>query len=131
MSFAKFNSSFCTIFIVLFNLGGAYRTCLVSDERQFKPGVMRPSGDLGHIDDLGRLIYDGRCDRQVKRFGHRINLDHIQQVIDAIIIYSRIIICTFVYIPHIYSRNFSRVLIFVDWSLGKFSQIAECLSHTQ
>ena len=41
---------------------------------------MRPSGDLGHIDQNGRLFYDGRCDRQVKRLGHRINLDHIQQV---------------------------------------------------
>ena len=28
----------------------------------------------------GRLVYDGRCDRQIKRLGHRINLDHIQQV---------------------------------------------------
>jgi hypothetical protein len=41
---------------------------------------MRPSGDLGHIDQNGRLFYDGRCDRQKKRLGHRINLDHIQQV---------------------------------------------------
>ena len=44
------------------------------------PGVMRPSGDIGHIDEHRRLFYNGRCDRQVKRLGHRINLDHIQQV---------------------------------------------------
>lgn len=32
------------------------------------------------MDEGGRLVYDGRCDRQIKRLGHRINMDHIQQV---------------------------------------------------
>ena len=61
-------------------LGGLYRSCLVGDECQLLPGVMRSSGDLGYIDENGRLFYDGRCDRQVKRYGHRVNLDYIQQV---------------------------------------------------
>ena len=62
-------------------LGGLYRSCLVGDERHLLPDVMRPSGDLGHIDEDGKLFYDGRCDRQVKRLGHRVNLDYIQQVV--------------------------------------------------
>ena len=70
--------STCTSLLI--HLGGLYRSCVVGDEVKLTPGVMRSSGDLGHIDEDGRLFYDGRCDRQVKRLGHRINLDNIQQV---------------------------------------------------
>ena len=66
--------------ILFIYLGGLYRSCLVGDESELTPSMMRPSGDLGHIDQNGKLFYDGRCDRQMKRLGHRINLDHIQQV---------------------------------------------------
>ena len=60
--------------------GGSYRSCLLGDETFLYPGVMRATGDKGHMDEGGRLVYDGRCDRQIKRLGHRINMDHIQQV---------------------------------------------------
>ena len=65
--------------MMIMNLGGLYRTCLLGEEDHLEPGVMRPSGDLGQIDECGWLLYGGRCDRQVKRRGHRVNMDHIQQ----------------------------------------------------
>ena len=61
-------------------LGGSYRSCLLGNEMILMPGVMRASGDMGHFDECGRLMYDGRSDRQIKRLGHRINLDYIQRV---------------------------------------------------
>ena len=47
---------------------------------------MRCSGDLGYVgseeegEGEGYLMYVGREDRQVKRSGHRINLQWIEQV---------------------------------------------------
>lgn len=60
--------------------GGQSRVCLLDDEEQFIVGTMRPTGDFGSYRSDGQLCYVGRIDKQVKRLGHRINLDHIQQV---------------------------------------------------
>ena len=54
--------------------------CLLGNEQQLVWGCMRPSGDFGYLDDSG-LFFEGRCDDQVKRAGHRINLSSIQQVL--------------------------------------------------
>lgn len=54
--------------------------CLVDDETMPSADGMRCSGDHGYIDGDSHLVYHGRSDHQVKRWGHRINLDIIQQV---------------------------------------------------
>ena len=54
--------------------------CLLQGENELLPGRMTPSGDIGYISDDARLYCVGRTDRQIKRSGHRINLDSIQQV---------------------------------------------------
>lgn len=55
------------------------KRCPVGQERLEHPsGHMRCSGDWGGLDDLGHLVYAGRTDRQIKRWGHRVNLDVIQ-----------------------------------------------------
>ena len=56
-------------------VGGKNRVCLVDGERC----GMRCSGDVGFVEDSNIYIV-GRCDRQIKRFGHRINLDYLEQV---------------------------------------------------
>ena len=61
--------------------GGQYRVCLLQGEKELLPDSMRPSGDIGYVSDNGRLYCVGRTDRQIKRSGHRINLDSVQQVI--------------------------------------------------
>lgn len=61
--------------------GGDYRVCLLEDEDHLSPGCMRPSGDCCYLDENGILYYEGRTDRQIKRLGHRINLDLLQEVI--------------------------------------------------
>ena len=54
--------------------------CWLEGEAELVSGCMRPSGDVGYIDGSGRLYCVGRTDRQIKRSGHRINLDSIQKV---------------------------------------------------
>ena len=54
--------------------------CLLDDEEETVAGTMRPSGDHGRYGSGGLLYYVGRVDKQVKRMGHRINLDTVQQV---------------------------------------------------
>ncbi|MEE3069823.1 MAG: amino acid adenylation domain-containing protein, partial [Pseudomonadota bacterium] len=43
-------------------------------------GRVYRSGDLGRIDDQGRIVYMGRIDTQVKIRGYRIELDEIETV---------------------------------------------------
>ncbi|KAL5486532.1 hypothetical protein EMCRGX_G019026 [Ephydatia muelleri] len=62
-------------------IGGVYRTCLLGDEEELVPGCMRPSGDIGYRDNLGRVYCVGRLDQQLKRAGHRVYLNTIQQVL--------------------------------------------------
>ena len=54
--------------------------CLLDDEEHRIAGTMRPTGDHGGYRSDGQLCYIGRIDKQIKRLGHRINLDRIQQV---------------------------------------------------
>jgi len=56
---------------------------MLDDEEKIVAGRMRPSGDHGRYDSDGLIYYVGRMDKQVKRLGHRINLDTIQQVRNA------------------------------------------------
>ena len=58
--------------------------CILEGEAHVTPGLMRPSGDYGYFGKDGRLYYQGRCDRQIKRLGHRINLDSIEKVIELL-----------------------------------------------
>lgn len=59
--------------------------CLVDEETTHPADTMRCSGDHGYMNGCGQLVYTGRGDRQIKRWGHRINLDHIQQVTNTIL----------------------------------------------
>ena len=61
-------------------VGGAYRVCCLGNEESLLPDTFRDSGDEGTTDEHGRIYLCGRSDRQIKRRGHRINLDYIEQV---------------------------------------------------
>ena len=61
-------------------LGGRGRVCLVGNEEEAGLDVMRPSGDVGVVDEKGRVYCLGRWDFQVKRFGHRVSLEVLEQV---------------------------------------------------
>ncbi|MCK2241829.1 MULTISPECIES: alpha/beta fold hydrolase [unclassified Crossiella] len=53
-------------------------------EVRFRDGVTRrtyPTGDLGHFEADGRLHLRGRRDHQVKRHGHRIDLEDIESAL--------------------------------------------------
>lgn len=63
-------------------LGGCGRVCLVTEE-EADLNLMRPSGDVGVVDEKGGVYCLGRCDFQVKRFGHRVNLEGMEQVSNA------------------------------------------------
>lgn len=54
--------------------------CLIDGETTPPADSMCCSGDYGYVDGRGRLLYAGREDHQIKRWGHRVNLDAIQQV---------------------------------------------------
>jgi acyl-CoA synthetase len=60
-------------------IGGADRVCCLGDEMSLVPGTIRDSGDNGRMDDQGNMHVMGRSDRQIKRYGQRINLDSIQE----------------------------------------------------
>lgn len=68
---------------LLRSIGGSYRVCLVAGETRWPEDGMRCSGDRGCVNGAGHLVYSGRDDSQVKRWGHRVNLDVIQQVCDG------------------------------------------------
>lgn len=63
-------------------LGGCGRVCLLKED-EVDLNLMRPSGDVGVVDARGRVYCLGRCDFQVKRFGHRVNLESMEQVSNA------------------------------------------------
>ena len=55
--------------------------CLVGGECELWDGTMRNTGDIAfRCDATGHVYVVGRIDRQIKRKGHRVNMDHIQQV---------------------------------------------------
>ena len=68
-----------TKFVITF-VGGGSRVCMLDNEGEIVAGRMRASGDHGRYGSDGLIYYMGRMDKQVKRLGHRINLDTIQQV---------------------------------------------------
>ena len=61
-------------------IGGGYRVCLLDDEMCLAPSLMRCTGDRGRLCEGGQAYFAGRLDRQIKRKGHRLNLDYIEQV---------------------------------------------------
>ena len=63
-------------------LGGQYRVCLIGSETTHPSASMRCSGDYASVNNEEGVVCTGRGDRQIKRQGHRINLDTIQQVPD-------------------------------------------------
>lgn len=65
-------------------LGSSYRMCYLDNETSDaidKP-VMRKTGDLVSIKG-NRISYIGRCNYIIKRFGHRINLQFIENTIQV------------------------------------------------
>ena len=54
--------------------------CLLDDEISPAPSLLRGTGDRGWMSEGGQIYFAGRLDRQIKRRGHRISLDYIEQV---------------------------------------------------
>lgn len=52
--------------------------CLVGDET--RPVQLRGTGDRGWVNGEGDVFFVGRLDRQIKRWGHRLSLDQVEQV---------------------------------------------------
>ncbi|XP_014470185.1 PREDICTED: acyl-CoA synthetase family member 4 [Dinoponera quadriceps] len=64
-------------------IGSSSRICIVGDETEddlCKP-VFRDTGDIISIDDHGRMLYRGRRNNVVKRFGNKINLRELERVV--------------------------------------------------
>ena len=61
-------------------LGGSGRVCLVGEEVEADLNLMRPTGDVGVVDEKGSVYCLGRRDFQIKRFGHRMSLEVTEQV---------------------------------------------------
>ncbi|KAK2884270.1 hypothetical protein Q8A67_017907 [Cirrhinus molitorella] len=62
-------------------IGGQERVCLLDDEETVVKGTMRATGDWVQVRD-SCLYFLGRKDRLIKRFGQRLHLDALQQVIE-------------------------------------------------
>ena len=41
-------------------------------------GIVYRTGDMGHYDEKRLLCFDGRTDHQIKRMGHRIELEEVE-----------------------------------------------------
>lgn len=63
--------------IIFLRQGGEKRRCLLEGESGKDAPVMRCSGDEVRVNN-GHIWYLGRSDNQIKRFGQRINLDHLE-----------------------------------------------------
>jgi amino acid adenylation domain-containing protein len=64
-------------------VGAGYLNFPDETTKQFIKGSFR-TGDTGYIDESGQLHFIGRCDRQVKILGHRIELDDIEATLQLI-----------------------------------------------
>ncbi|XP_051511642.1 beta-alanine-activating enzyme isoform X2 [Myxocyprinus asiaticus] len=62
-------------------IGGQERVCLLDEEETVVRGTMRATGDWVQVRD-SHLYFLGRKDRLVKRFGQRVHLDALQQIIE-------------------------------------------------
>ena len=54
--------------------------CWVGGESAQPSGGLRCTGDCVSVDSAGCVQCTGRLDRQIKRHGHRVNLDTVEQV---------------------------------------------------
>ncbi|NP_001410730.1 beta-alanine-activating enzyme [Danio rerio] len=63
-------------------IGGQNRVCLLDDEETVVKGTMRATGDWVQVQN-SNLYFLGRKDRLVKRFGQRVHLDALQQMIES------------------------------------------------
>ena len=54
--------------------------CLLGNETGPTPSCMRRTGDRGWVSRDGSVYFAGRLDRQIKRQGHRLRLDFIEEV---------------------------------------------------
>lgn len=59
-------------------IGSPSRKCYVNDEEESR--LIRKTGDLVHLKN-GEIIYLGRSDNSVKRFGHLIHTQEIEEII--------------------------------------------------
>ncbi len=48
------------------------------------PDIIYRTGDLGHINERGELVFDSRKDNQIKNMGHRIELGEIEACADRL-----------------------------------------------
>lgn len=47
------------------------------------PELIYRTGDIVHYNERGEIIYDGRCDSQIKHLGHRIELGEIETAVSS------------------------------------------------
>ncbi|XP_025777301.1 beta-alanine-activating enzyme isoform X1 [Puma concolor] len=64
-------------------LGGKNRVCFLDDEMIVPLGTMRATGDLVTVKD-GEMLFLGRKDSQIKRYGKRLNIEFVQQVAEGL-----------------------------------------------
>ncbi|XP_034943977.1 beta-alanine-activating enzyme [Chelonus insularis] len=60
-------------------IGSHTRICIIGNEEldDLKPPVFRKTGDLVKINKLGEIIFKGRQDTCIKRFGHKVYLNDL------------------------------------------------------
>lgn len=68
------------MYVICIIIGGGYRVCLLGDEISPAPSTLRGTGDWGWVSEDGVMYFAGRMDRQIKRWGHRVSLDQIEEV---------------------------------------------------
>ncbi|KAK3930866.1 Beta-alanine-activating enzyme [Frankliniella fusca] len=63
-------------------IGSSNRICEIDNENclDFSPPVFRSTGDIVEVHSDGRICYVGRKDLTVKRWGHRINLESVEEI---------------------------------------------------
>ncbi|XP_015119501.1 beta-alanine-activating enzyme [Diachasma alloeum] len=67
-------------------VGSNSRICLINTEKmeEMKLPVFRDTGDLVLLDKSGKIFLNGRKNRRVKRFGHRINLQQLENHVNQL-----------------------------------------------
>ncbi|XP_069677713.1 beta-alanine-activating enzyme isoform X2 [Periplaneta americana] len=66
-------------------IGSMERICLINDEtvQDLQFPVYRATGDMVKVDTSSReIVYIGRKNNIVKRFGHRVSMDHVEQIVN-------------------------------------------------
>ena len=62
-------------------LGGPGRVCFLGGEEEVAMDTFRATGDMGVMKSNGDVYYVGRKDKQIKRLGHRLNIEGLEQVV--------------------------------------------------